>query len=264
MYYPVNYSVGDSTRLIALVNSAYDQYACFKAGKPWKIIAGYTAIAILDYPLVHKYGIDSASEKAAILQAQNKDSKDVRVPIGFVATDGANTFVAFRGTEIIREWVDDLKISLVPCFLPQYGKVHEGFSELYMTFNGALLTALKAHAAGNVYVAGHSLGAALATLAAIDIRENLKATLSAVYTYGSPRVGNDVFSAQYNAALGNKTCRMMNSSDLVPEIPPPVQFLGFIGSYFSHVDTPIVFNDQQNDLAKNHDVHTYIKAVTGA
>lgn len=264
MYYPPNYRVDESVRLISLVESAYDQYACFKAGKPWKVIDGYTAVATLDYPLVHKYAIDSAGEKAAILQAQNRDSRDVRVPIGFVATDGNDTFVAFRGTEIIREWVDNLKISLVPCFLPQYGKVHEGFSDLYSTFNGALLAALKDHATGNIHVSGHSLGAALATLAAIDIRENAKNPLAAVYTYGSPRVGNDAFSARYNAVLGNKTCRVMNSSDLVPEIPPPVQFLGFLGSYFSHVDTPIVFNDQQNDLAKNHDVHTYIKAVTGA
>lgn len=52
--------------------------------------------------------------------------------------------------------------------------------------------------------AGHSLGGALATLAAYDIQAACKClpkkSLS-VYTFGAPRVGNHAFAREYNQAV---------------------------------------------------------------
>ena len=52
-----------------------------------------------------------------------------------------------------------------------------------------------AHPGTPLYVIGHSMGAALATICAMDVK--FKAGLSDVrlYTFGSPRVGNDVFAS---------------------------------------------------------------------
>jgi predicted lipase len=53
--------------------------------------------------------------------------------------------------------------------------------------------------------AGHSLGGALAQLAAIDIARGAQQQLLHVkifcYTFGSPRVGNHAFAAEYNQVL---------------------------------------------------------------
>ena len=46
-------------------------------------------------------------------------------------------------------------------------------------------------------VAGHSLGGALATLAALDIKRKLPGLKLRVYTFGSPRTGNHAFAAEY-------------------------------------------------------------------
>ena len=80
--------------------------------------------------------------------------------------------------------------------------VHEGFSDAYESVRPQILTVLHQLArdgAGdyNVVVAGHSLGAALATLAAVDLvcgdpgdhRADPWGNIS-MYNYGSPRVGD--------------------------------------------------------------------------
>lgn len=54
--------------------------------------------------------------------------------------------------------------------------------------------------------AGHSLGGALATLAAYDIRKQLQNnqqsnTQVVCYTFAAPRTGNHAFAREYNAAV---------------------------------------------------------------
>lgn len=58
---------------------------------------------------------------------------------------------------------------------------------------------------GQVYVTGHSLGGALANLAAYDIVKALewseKMTKVICYTFGAPRTGNHAFAADYNRVV---------------------------------------------------------------
>ena len=56
------------------------------------------------------------------------------------------------------------------------------------------------------HVAGHSLGGALATLAAYDIRKQLldnnqPDTKVVCYTFAAPRTGNHAFAREYNAMV---------------------------------------------------------------
>ena len=44
-----------------------------------------------------------------------------------------------------------------------------------------------------LYVAGHSMGAAMAHICALDLKFTLGFEDVNVYTYGSPRVGNTIF-----------------------------------------------------------------------
>ena len=65
-------------------------------------------------------------------------------------------------------------------------------------------------------LAGHSLGGALAQLAAFDLDKNYK-KVNAVYTYGSPRVGNVYFWYYYSTRIYNY--RVVNYADIVAHVP---------------------------------------------
>ncbi len=55
-------------------------------------------------------------------------------------------------------------------------------------------------------LAGHSLGGALATLAAYDLAAELGLSHVQCITFGAPRVGNSVFVADYNRHVPNTWC----------------------------------------------------------
>ena len=69
---------------------------------------------------------------------------------------------------------------------------------------------------GQLWVTGHSLGGALAVLAAARLSGESMAP-SAVYTFGAPRVGDSDFGRAYPAPL----YRVENGNDIVCHVPPP-------------------------------------------
>ena len=81
--------------------------------------------------------------------------------------------------------------------------------------------ALKPNKTQPVFVTGHSLGGALAIIAAERIRCELKIEASAVYTFGAPRVGSPAFARSYNAGgLGERIYRLIHGLDIVRTLPP--------------------------------------------
>jgi GH25 family lysozyme M1 (1,4-beta-N-acetylmuramidase) len=79
-----------------------------------------------------------------------------------------------------------------------------------------------------VEVTGHSLGAALATLYAMENANSVQIPNPMLCTFGSPLVGDATFAAAFNA-IGLTSWRIDNIKDLVTKVPPA--FLGFV-----HVD----------------------------
>ena len=128
-----------------------------------------------------------------------------------VAGNDDYVVVAFRGTDVgdSQDIVTDLKIALVPA--GKSGRVHKGFKaaldSVWPELNSQLLGL--SHGA-SVWFAGHSLGGALATLAAERFHG-----VRGVYTFGSPRVGDKTFRNHYQA----NAYRFRNNSDLVTRIP---------------------------------------------
>lgn len=75
-----------------------------------------------------------------------------------------------------------------------------------------------------LFIAGHSLGAALAALAArFAVAQNHPPR--AVYAYGMPRTGDATFQSAYNGVLGDVTYRLVHGHDLVARVP--MSFLGY-------------------------------------
>jgi len=96
-----------------------------------------------------------------------------------------NTLIfAFRGTEL---QLDDIKTDLD--FLKEetsHGKVHSGFLNAYEDIKSKIKADYDMLSSGRkVYFTGHSLGAALSTLAINDLGKDE----DSLYTFGSPRVG---------------------------------------------------------------------------
>lgn len=69
-----------------------------------------------------------------------------------------------------------------------------------------------------LFITGHSLGAALAGLAArfCDLNGSRP---KAVYGYGMPRAGGTRFQADYNGTLGQMTFRLVHGLDVVARVP---------------------------------------------
>eukprot|EP01061_Rhynchopus_euleeides_P045855 TRINITY_DN844_c0_g1_i1.p1 TRINITY_DN844_c0_g1~~TRINITY_DN844_c0_g1_i1.p1 ORF type:complete len:627 (+),score=179.82 TRINITY_DN844_c0_g1_i1:51-1931(+) len=207
-------------------------------------------------------------------------------------------FIIFKGTcpFNINEWMSDLDIDRVNTYLPALkygvhvdGELHGGFSKALTTpsdrqsdsespMDIILLEVAdiihqyreslpggpdRFNAAEHlrVWITGHSLGAALATVftsfvvAATQInnaedRKNagslpeLGAGLCGVYTFGNPKVGNRRFAAHVNRLLQTLRIpfyRVRNGNDIVGAVPPGT---GLIKETFTDLDV-------LEDLEKN-------------
>jgi len=143
-------------------------------------------------------------------------------PRAFVlaAPDGSRT-VVFRGTTDAEGWVTDLDAERAPCGFGDGIAVHEGFVAHWQFLRERIAPAVKgAQVLGRpVTLAGHSLGGAMATLAAIELART-GYRVERVVTFGSPRVGNAAFAGAYElAGLVEKTTRYVHSFDPVPWLP---------------------------------------------
>ena len=145
---------------------------------------------------------------------------------GFLATAGNVAVLAFRGTEKqLQDWFTDAQAEQIadPAkILP--GALHQGFITAYNSVAEDVAKAIAALPAGTkLHVTGHSLGAALATLAALrlDATPASTGTVATVHTYGSPRVGDPVFAAAFERAFRGRAWRFVNNEDLVTRVPPP-------------------------------------------
>ena len=92
------------------------------------------------------------------------------------------------------------------------GRVHRGFAQALLA-TWPLIAPLLENVEQTLGFTGHSLGAALATLAASKHRP------TQVYTFGSPRVGNAAFT---NTLAGVDVQRYVDCCDFVCRIPPAI------------------------------------------
>ena len=71
-----------------------------------------------------------------------------------------------------------------------------------------------------LFVTGHSLGGALASLAAYYIDRDLKPSVRGLYTFGSPRVFDSDMSTGVAESSPYPAFRFVNAADIVPRVPP--------------------------------------------
>lgn len=134
---------------------------------------------------------------------------------GFLGICDTYAVLAFRGSDPVTlpNWITDLVVQLVEC--NEYeGRVHHGFSSVLHRTWARIETLLEHVRDRPLFLTGHSLGGALAVLSACRLARTGRPP-AAIYTFGSPRVGDPAFCAGYTLP----TYRVVNRLDLVPEMP---------------------------------------------
>ncbi len=192
-----------------------------------------------------------------------KIKKKIPVYFGFVLSSKNHNIIVFRGTQRTIEWVlninavyatNDRKVASLLS-----GAIHPGFSAIYSNISDQTLQAAKKlNPSVPCYLSGHSLGAAIATLAAIDIAVNIPRLQKQVqlYSYASPRVGDRVFAREHNRVVPN-SYRVVNLADAITLVP----FTVFFKTEYVHVGEEWAFLAQNGDVMPNHVVDTYKSAI---
>lgn len=120
--------------------------------------------------------------------------------------------IAFTGTENLDGWLTDFDVTTVPVL--RAGNVHRGF---YLAWHAISGDVLKAIGDQPVTLVGHSLGAALAIMAAVTLTLAGKPPV-AVFGFESPRVSTDM---SIRILLSKVPVHLYkNGNDLVPDLPP--------------------------------------------
>ena len=208
--------------------------------------------------------------------------------VTFFDRDGAQAYrvrnehdcvVACRGTEP-HEWNDiEADANVTSVVAETVGRVHRGFKrevdDLWPMLETALMDNEKP-----LWICGHSLGGAMATICAGRcLLSHIDTNPAELYTFGSPRVGN----RRYVSFVQLKHFRFVNNNDIVTRVPP-----GWLG--YRHSGSEIYFDHRGNireiggwrrrwDRAKgflsslrhfkidhftDHSIHQYIQCLVSA
>ncbi|CAI0417797.1 unnamed protein product [Linum tenue] len=196
--------------------------------------------------------------------------------------------IALRGTSTCLEWAENMRAGLVPMAQTQtQPKVECGFQSLYKT-EGAHVASLAQSVVQeikrlmeqykgetlSITVTGHSLGAALSLLVADELSScSPDVPPVAVFSFGSPRVGNRAFGKRLTGK-SVKVLRIVNNQDVITKVPglPMVDELDDDNHplAYSHVGTELRVDTRMSpylkpnaDVACCHDLEAYLHLVDG-
>lgn len=157
-----------------------------------------------------------------LIKTFNKDGTQA-----FLAKNDEFSVLSFRGTQPDR-WEDvrtDIKVLKQRTIK---GRVHTGFKQAFDDVKDDILQEFRSNLGDMpLYITGHSLGAALATVATQELGDEFNDQVAACYTFGSPRVGD----GKYEKSIKAPFYRIVNTTDIVTLVP-------IIFGTFVHVGDP--------------------------
>ncbi|KAI8937728.1 hypothetical protein NX059_005428 [Plenodomus lindquistii] len=198
--------------------------------------------------------VQDADSSSLAEYSRSDTSTDVA---GFVAVDHTNKLivVSFRGSTTIDSWLTNLDFDTTKTDICSGCTAHHGFWNSWVDARDRVLPTVKQ--ASNTYptyqiaVTGHSLGGAIATLAAAQLRNS--GNKVALYNFGSPRVGGSEISSYItNQAGGNY--RVTHWNDPVPKLP--LAIMGFV-----HISPEYYINKPNKQEVQVGDIKTYEGAL---
>ncbi|EDU49952.1 lipase precursor [Pyrenophora tritici-repentis Pt-1C-BFP] len=163
--------------------------------------------------------VQDADSITAAEYSRQETSTDVT---GFVAVDHTNQLivVSFRGSSSLDNWRTNLDMDVTQTKLCDDCTAHRGFWQSWLDAKDRVMPAVQQAAASfpqyKITVTGHSLGAAIATLAAANMRHD--GYTVALYNFGSPRIGGAKISNYITNQPGGNY-RVTHWNDPIPRVP---------------------------------------------
>lgn len=166
---------------------------------------------------------------------------------GCIVQAGDAAILSFAGTEpdSLRAWNIDFH------FVPGPDGISSGFGRALAAVQSKIEDLLRGMNGMPLYVTGHSLGGALAVVAAARLPATARNTIRGIYTFGMPRPGNSLFAAGYHApvgsSLGDRTYRFRHGDDIVPTVAPQIVGAVHVGRLL-HCPHGGTFDDPDLDI----------------
>ncbi len=162
---------------------------------------------------------------------------------GFVMANEKDVVVVFRGSDKINDWFANFQAVRDPGPLVKT-KAHEGFQDALFPAVVGLAHAIDRLRTGQqrVWFTGHSLGGALCSLCAGMMVEN-NYPVYGIYTFASPRPGDDDFAKALSKAVPGPHHRVVNEGDIVPHLPPE--------PFFSHPGKRMILKKRGHETSKS-------------
>ena len=153
-------------------------------------------------------------------------SEKLRV-LALIINGNRDTIIVFRGTVVNNylNWNLDLR-----AWFKKEGKlgcVHQGFYDAIESLWPEIQPHIPQETNHSLWLTGHSLGGALALLAAAKIAHQFenpgRKIISGIYAFGAPRVGDEEFRDFFNASLKDRCFSFANYNDMVTVVPPSIK-----------------------------------------
>ena len=180
------------------------------------------------------------------------DSTDLQVGIT-ISEKNKRITVIFRGSESKYDWYYDLNIWKKKLHDNVY--VHGGFykqlhnENMYNNLKEEIIKLINDYSDYKIYVTGHSLGGALATLFGYELSNDIENKVN-IISFASPRVGDNAFKKSFNIKSNINHLRVTNHRDIVTAFP-------FIN--YKHVGCNLSLYDNSYELFKNYNYNTWFK-----
>lgn len=138
-------------------------------------------------------------------------------------------------------------------------KVHTGYFNMYTDVKKDILDNIN-EPFDNIIISGHSLGGTISILCGLDLASQFFPKNVIVYTFASPKVGDENFRDIVEKQTNLYIYRIVNVNDIIPLSPPAVvpNISNYTEPYFySHVGVPKYFDLQRYSMYENHSLITY-------
>ena len=191
--------------------------------------------------------------------------------------------VAFRGTDAgeLADWKTNLQHK--PTSGP-FGLVHSGYLAAVDLLWPRLTASLQRMRENNqtLLLTGHSMGGALAVVAAAKFAAEGILPLAGLYTFGQPAVAEAAFENELASRMAGRYFRFVNSIDMVPGIPVDVAFTAGGQQFFidrggrihtgdvttrmmsAHLLTSVLEPETRRAELEDHGIAEYVRALAAA
>ena len=188
--------------------------------------------------------------------------------------------MAFRGTNELADWLDNINAFSTK---ELFGEFHRGFwnsvEDVWKPINDKFRY-LQQQKKRPLFITGHSLGGAMATIAAAKLIHEDK-PFTSVYTFGQPRALKRDTSLIFNSECRSRFFRFHNNNDIVTRVPARLMGYSHVGSYLyiseekeihrevgfwfkflDYVDGALsALKEKGIDAIEDHDMNNYLEAV---